>query len=133
MGDIFVYVVAGVFLASGLKLLIDVFLRMRNFTETAEAVVVDYKEETHYDSDTMTDSVSYTPVFSFMTTRGEVTAPGAMGTGRMKYGIGERVMIRYNPEDTKRVCAPSDNRNGMLIGLLFVVLAVVVPVLNSLR
>lgn len=116
----------------GLRSLVRVYMRVKNCTERTEAILTGYDESTVSDPDTHVDSPTYTPVFTFYAGGRNVTAAGWVGTGNMKYDVGERVMIRYNPQNPKEISVPGENRIGILVGIGAIVAAIAVLILPNL-
>lgn len=74
------------------------FLKSRRCSATATAVIVGVDEERDRDSDGSV-SRSYTPVYRFVTARGEViTGRGGASSGsHRKWRVGASQRVRYNP------------------------------------
>lgn len=133
MNQVIPFIAIVAFLFVGLRSLVNVYMRVRNCTERTEALVTGYDESSVTDPDTHVDTPTYTPVFTFYAGGWNVTASGSTGTPNMKYEIGERVIIRYNPQNPKEISVPGDNLVGLLVGIGGIAAAAAVLIFPALR
>jgi len=99
-------------------------------TQEATATLVEYAEETSKDSDGHY-STSYFPIVSYKAGGKTITTQDNSGSGAQPYEIGEKIAIKYDPDNPESFLIVGDN-SAVKAGLIGVVIGVALIIFELL-